>query len=737
MALEETQSNTKNDKESLETELNKQKNTSQTIINLLIQHLANGEEEEEKNILSLHDEPSIEQIKQYVNTIVTKRNNINNEKDTTIATLKAQIKELQENIEDIQQNSKKSDLELPPPSPSSSLPPFNPSDHCSIQSVEQNIKGLMNDTDNFTVDTSLPLPLLTSLEDLRGHIQAILTTQQTNQLQISDETKELKRQVTQLQMNNNELSAEKQQWLLEKDDLESRIELNDDVEELKQKLSEKEKVQRESQNQMDQLKFENKELLEKMTNQNEKIETLESNYQTYKDEYNELDNEKKSLMEKITSLEKEISDHQKEKEQLNQKLMEGQQNNNQQQSLLNDIEVLQEKINNLELEKKQQGEQIEQTKQQEQQSLLEKIKLLEGTLETTTKERQQYQDQVEKLQREHQGLLDKISNIKETITPRLEAEKQLRVQVTELTSELDQTKQGLDEMRAAMVARDQEANQQLENKERHLYQLQMRFEKVQREKEELEMSSMQLDARCSQLEEKYNASLTDLNEYKRQMADELESSASERASLANLQTVLEEFQATKDAEIRAAVEHIERQLEIAKKSWSEYQERAKIAESALEQYQQDVAKTQQYEREIKEKNLLIGKLRHEAIILNEHLIEAMRRLKEETNENNVDRQLITNLLVGFFSAPRGDSKRFDILTIISNVLQMSDEQKELVGLIRMKSNGQKSPAGWQIQQQEPVQKESFTDAWISFLLKESSNRKPNNQNSPQQDQHDV
>lgn len=65
-----------------------------------------------------------------------------------------------------------------------------------------------------------------------------------------------------------------------------------------------------------------------------------------------------------------------------------------------------------------------------------------------------------------------------------------------------------------------------------------------------------------------------------------------------------------------------------------------------------MAKTQQYEREIKEKNLLIGKLRHEgkacyfdsvteymitAIILNEHLVEAMRRLKEESSENNVDR----------------------------------------------------------------------------------------------------
>jgi hypothetical protein len=107
--------------------------------------------------------------------------------------------------------------------------------------------------------------------------------------------------------------------------------------------------------------------------------------------------------------------------------------------------------------------------------------------------------------------------------------------------------------------------------------------------------------------------------------------------------------------MQAAVEHIERQLDVAKKSWVEYEERAHVAEvnqlvidricsytdvsckTALAKYQKDVGKTQKYEQEIKEKNLLIGKLRHEAIILNEHLVEAMRKLKEETSDNNVDR----------------------------------------------------------------------------------------------------
>lgn len=41
-------------------------------------------------------------------------------------------------------------------------------------------------------------------------------------------------------------------------------------------------------------------------------------------------------------------------------------------------------------------------------------------------------------------------------------------------------------------------------------------------------------------------------------------------------------------------------------------------------------------------------------------------------------------------APRSDRKRFDILTIISNVLQLTEEQKEQIGLLRPK-NGNNSP----------------------------------------------
>ncbi|ORZ03897.1 hypothetical protein BCR43DRAFT_66540 [Syncephalastrum racemosum] len=389
----------------------------------------------------------------------------------------------------------------------------------------------------------------------------------------------------------------------------------------------------------------------------------------------------------------------------------------QQQLSINDLS---EERDRYQMEKEELANQAD-----EDRRVLEKTRAQLQAAEQTKKENEQ---RIQQLQQEHQSLLGKLSHIKETLAPRLEADKQLRHQVTDLTEQLTSTRQSLEQAQYDMMRRDEEASHILSQREQEISQLQHRLEQVQQAYEELQVNAMQNEARRNELEELCEHQEKELETLKQRMQEQAQEHDLERASLSNLQTVLEEFQATKDAEVRAAVEHIERQLDVAKRSWAEYQERARIAESSLEQYQHDVAKTQQYEREIKEKNLLIGKLRHEAIILNEHLIEAMRRLKEESSESNVDRQLITNLIVGFFLAPRGDRKRFEILTIIASVLQMTDEQKEQIGLQRPNKGARSSPSGWtspQQQQQQQQQatsdtRESFTDAWISFLLKESS-----------------
>ena len=52
---------------------------------------------------------------------------------------------------------------------------------------------------------------------------------------------------------------------------------------------------------------------------------------------------------------------------------------------------------------------------------------------------------------------------------------------------------------------------------------------------------------------------------------------------------------------------------------------------------QELDRALPFEKEVKEKNLLIGKLRHEAVILNDHLTKALRYLKKSKPEDTIDK----------------------------------------------------------------------------------------------------
>lgn len=79
---------------------------------------------------------------------------------------------------------------------------------------------------------------------------------------------------------------------------------------------------------------------------------------------------------------------------------------------------------------------------------------------------------------------------------------------------------------------------------------------------------------------------------------------------------------------------------------------------------------------------------HTAVVTNEHLTEALRRLRKNTSDNNVDRRLVTNILLSFLTTSRADSKRFEMLSLLSTILSWDDGERERAGLQR----GAKRPA---------------------------------------------
>ena len=140
-------------------------------------------------------------------------------------------------------------------------------------------------------------------------------------------------------------------------------------------------------------------------------------------------------------------------------------------------------------------------------------------------------------------------------------------------------------------------------------------------------------------------------------------------------------------ELRELVEHSQAQVESLQRQLQEVESRAAESSSALEATKQELERALPFEKEVKEKNLLIGKLRHEAVILNDHLTKALRYLKKGKPEDTIDkwvnncpardntnivRQLVTNHFLHFLALERGDPKKFQVLQIIASLLAWTD-----------------------------------------------------------------
>lgn len=90
-------------------------------------------------------------------------------------------------------------------------------------------------------------------------------------------------------------------------------------------------------------------------------------------------------------------------------------------------------------------------------------------------------------------------------------------------------------------------------------------------------------------------------------------------------------------ELRELVENSQGQLESLKKQLQRSEAEALEAKNELRSTKTELERALPFEKEVKEKNLLIGKLRHEAVILNDHLTKALRYLKRRKPDDSIDR----------------------------------------------------------------------------------------------------
>jgi chromosome segregation ATPase len=187
-----------------------------------------------------------------------------------------------------------------------------------------------------------------------------------------------------------------------------------------------------------------------------------------------------------------------------------------------------------------------------------------------------------------------------------------------------------------------------------------------------------LEERVQEVEEQLR---TQQNAYER-ARNEVETQSS---TVDGLQRALRDLQEERKKELRGLVEQSQERVDQLTAKLEAAESERTTLRTELDSTKEALERAEPFEKEVKEKNLLIGKLRHEAVILNDHLTKALRFLKRGRPEDNVDRHLVTNHFLHFLQLDRSDPKKFQVLQLIAALLAWDDAQRETAGLVRQGS----------------------------------------------------
>ncbi|KAL4072537.1 hypothetical protein V8B97DRAFT_2023650 [Scleroderma yunnanense] len=376
------------------------------------------------------------------------------------------------------------------------------------------------------------------------------------------------------------------------------------------------------------------------------------------------------------------------------------------------------------------------------------------TIDSLQRQLQQEREERENLATQYHNLLAKLTTMRTSLGTKLKQDaeeldrreqqiQQLAAQNEDLTAtvetlkaelivsheETERTARELDSIRSKAL---NENTQETLQRERELRESMGELERCRIERDEWEQAAMQERVTAEEARSMVDTLRHDLEIEREARERERVQLEAAKETASNLQSVLEDFQVAKEHELHQAVHDCKSRLDEVTLSLAEYKKRALDAEFQLEETKASSSRTQELERELKEKNAIVGKLRHQNVILNEHLIEALRRLRRSSSETNVDRQLVTNVLLSFLSTPRADPKRFEMLSLLSTILSWTDTEREKAGLQRAQSNDANSMSFWgrnilsspskgrSIELEKTDETESFSRLWVEFLITEAN-----------------
>ena len=356
--------------------------------------------------------------------------------------------------------------------------------------------------------------------------------------------------------------------------------------------------------------------------------------------------------------------------------------------------------------------------QQERDNLRAEVSELRRSIETlqekhseelgaVREELEQSQESKEQAETQYRNLLGKVNTIRSQLGERLKADaaeleqkreeieqleannasareenERLQASIAELNSKLDAQSGELDMLRSrSNLSSTNWAKERDDLLSREAY-VREEFEVAKQAMQDWEILATEERSRREALEER----LQEVEEQLRTQSAAYERARTEvdtqNSTVDGLQRALRDLQEERKKELRGLVEQSQEQLDSLTARLEKSESETATLRTELETTKQALARAEPFEKEVKEKNLLIGKLRHEAVILNDHLTKALRFLKRGRPEDNVDRQLVTNHLLHFLQLDRSDPKKFQVLQLIAALLAWDDAQREQAGLVR-------------------------------------------------------
>jgi chromosome segregation ATPase len=286
-----------------------------------------------------------------------------------------------------------------------------------------------------------------------------------------------------------------------------------------------------------------------------------------------------------------------------------------------------------------------------------------ASIRTELEESEAAKDQA---QTQYQNLLGRVNTIKSTLGERMAADRQELAEAKDQIDELEAQNESLKASTQNMEVEITKLREESEQTSKELSSLRNRHNLSQQiwlsEREDIVQQNKHLKEEAEAAKEAMGDwevlameersiregladRVAELEEQLSSLKESYERAVSERdgqsQTVDGLQRALQELQEARRVELRETVETSQSQLDALNKVVQQAETRASEAEAAREALTKELERAAPFEKEVKEKNLLIGKLRHEAIILNDHLAKALRFLKKAKPEDNIDRYIFS------------------------------------------------------------------------------------------------